>query len=152
MARVVAEHGVPVIVMHNRESEDASVDMVAEVLDFLKRSIDIALAAGVARDRIIVDPGVGFGKTNAQSLALVRELGRLRELGCPVLLGVSRKRMIGLATGRTIARDRMAGSLAAAVVGAVAGAAIVRVHDVAEHADAMKVYAAIMDRAHTEIR
>jgi dihydropteroate synthase len=152
MARVVAERGVPVIVMHNRDAEDASIDIVADVLDFLKRSIDIALAAGIARDKIIVDPGIGFGKTNAQSLTLVRELDRLKVLGCPILLGVSRKRLIGLATGRTVARERMAGSLAAAVIGATRGAAIVRVHDVAEHLDAMKVYAAITDREDAETR
>ncbi len=151
MARVVAEHGVPVIVMHNRDQEDANVDILAEVLDFLKRSIDIALAAGISREKIIVDPGIGFGKTNAQSLLLVRELERLRQLGCPVLLGVSRKRLIGLATGRAVARERMAGSLAAAVIGAMGGTAIVRAHDVAEHLDAMKIYAAIMDRGHAEI-
>ncbi len=146
MARVVAEHGVPIVVMHNREEVDSSIDIVADVLDFLRRSIDIALAAGVAPDKIIVDPGVGFGKTNAQSLIVMRELPRLRELGFPILLGASRKRSIGEASGRAVARERLAGSLAAAVIGAMAGAAIVRAHDVAEHLDAMKVYAAIMRR------
>lgn len=150
MARVVAERGVPVIIMHNREHEDPSIDIVADALEFLRRSIDIAVAAGIDRKNIIVDPGVGFGKTNAQSLTMVRELGRLRELGCPILLGVSRKRLIGAATGRAMARDRLAGSLAAAVAGAMNGADIVRVHDVAEHLDAMKVLSAIMDRGQAE--
>ena len=107
-------------------------------------------AAGVSRENIIVDPGIGFGKTNAQSLRLVRELERLKELGCPILLGVSRKRLIGRATGRAIARERLAGSLAAAVIGATKGADILRVHDVAEHVDAMKVHAAIMNREDAE--
>ena len=150
MARVAGERGVPVVIMHNRASEDASIDIISDALDFLRRSIDIALAAGVALERIIVDPGVGFGKTPEQNLAMVRDLARLRDLGCPVLLGVSRKRIIGAATGRAVARERMAGSLAAAVIGAMGGADIIRVHDVAEHVDAMKVYAAIMNRGHSE--
>jgi dihydropteroate synthase len=143
LARLAAERGAHVVVMHNRDEIDASIDIVADVIDTLRRSIDIALAAGVAEGRIIVDPGVGFGKTPGQNLLVTRELARLRVLGRPVLLGVSRKRMIGAATGRAEARDRLAGSLAAAVMGAERGAAIVRVHDVAAHVDAMRMYAAI---------
>jgi dihydropteroate synthase len=143
MASLVAERGVPVIVMHNRDHDDPSVDMLAEVMAFLRRSIEIATVAGVAREKIIIDPGIGFGKTHAQSLGLMRDLARLQELGAPILLGVSRKRVIGHATAREAPRDRMAGSVAAAVLGAAAGAAIVRVHDVAAHIDAMKMFAAI---------
>ena len=143
LARLAAERGAHVVVMHNRDEIDASIDIVADVIDTLRRSIDIALAAGVAEGRIIVDPGVGFGKTPGQNLLVTRELARLRVLGRPVLLGVSRKRMIGAATGRGETRDRLAGSLAAAVMGAERGAAIVRVHDVAAHVDAMRMYAAI---------
>ncbi len=149
MARVVGERGVHVVVMHNREREDPDIDIIADVLDVLRQSIDLALAAGVARGKIIVDPGVGFGKTNAQSLTILRELSRLKELGCPILLGVSRKRLVGHATGRP-ARERMAGSIAAAVVGAANGADIIRVHDVAEHVDAMKIFAAIAGRGALE--
>ncbi len=143
LARLVAERGAHVVVMHNRDEEDASIDIVADVLDFLRRSIDIALKAGVAEDRIIVDPGVGFGKTNAQNLLVTRELARLRVLGRPILLGVSRKRVIGAATGRAVARERLAGSLAAAVMGAERGADVLRVHDVAEHVDGLRMFAAI---------
>ena len=91
LAKVAAEADVPVILMHNRETDDPTIDVMAEVIAFLQRSIEIALAAGVKRERIIVDPGFGFGKTHQQSLITVRDLARLRdETGCPVLLGVSR--------------------------------------------------------------
>jgi dihydropteroate synthase len=144
MARVAAETGALAILMHNRETDDPQVDMVAEVLDFLKRSVDIALAAGVAQDHIVLDPGIGFGKVAAQSLALVREMPRLRALGFPVLLGVSRKRFVGRVTGRSLATERLAGSLAAGLLGVERGADILRVHDVAPHVDALKMRAAIL--------
>ena len=146
MARVVAESSVPAILMHNRDEVDPAVDMVAEVIDFLSRSIDIALAAGVRRERLIVDPGFGFGKTHEQNLTLLDELERLEVLGLPILIGVSRKRVIGHVTGRTEPRERLAGSLAAALIGAEHGAAIIRVHDVGPHVDAMKMFAAIGNR------
>ncbi len=147
MAPLVAERGVPVVVMHYRETDDPALDVMADVMDYLSRSIEIALAAGVKREQIIVDPGFGFGKTHSQSLTLVRDLARLKELGCPVLLGVSRKRAIGRVTGRDVARERVIGSVAAAVMGAAAGASIIRVHDVAAHVEAMKIFAAINDPA-----
>lgn len=151
MAGVAARANVPVILMHNRAKEDASTDIYEEVVAFLQHSIDIALSAGVKREHIIVDPGFGFGKTHAQSLSLVRDVARLKGvIGCPVLLGVSRKRAIGRVTGRNIPRDRLAGSLATAVVGAMNGASIVRVHDVEAHVDAMKMVAAIIDPAEVE--
>ncbi|HWG03519.1 MAG TPA: dihydropteroate synthase [Beijerinckiaceae bacterium] len=147
MARIVAEAGAPAILMHNREKDDPAVDIVAEVVDFLSRSIDIALAAGVRRDRLIIDPGFGFGKTHRQSLRLIRELNRLQDFHLPILIGVSRKRAIGQVTGRTEPRARLAGSLAAAMIGAENGAAIIRAHDVAPHVDAMKIFAAIGQHA-----
>jgi len=119
---------------------------VAEVIDFLSRSVDIALAAGVRRERLIVDPGFGFGKTHEQNLTLLEELERLEVLGLPILIGVSRKRVIGHVTGRIEPRERLAGSLAAALIGAQHGAAIIRVHDVGAHVDAMKMFAAIGNR------
>jgi dihydropteroate synthase len=143
MARVVAETGAYVVAMHNRDKVDAAVDIVEEVRAFLSRSIDLALQAGVREDKIAVDPGFGFGKTHAQSLRLVRELGRLRDLGFPVLLGVSRKRAIGWATGRENPADRLAGSLACAVLGVERGADILRVHDVAAHVDAIALWSAV---------
>lgn len=145
MAALVAERGAVAVIMHNREADDPDIDVMAEVMQFLARSIEIALAAGVRREQLIVDPGFGFGKTHAQSLTLVRDLARLKALGLPILLGVSRKRAIGRVTGRDIARDRVIGSVAAAVMGAQRGAAIIRAHDVGAHVEAMKIFAAVND-------
>jgi dihydropteroate synthase len=144
IARVAAEANVHCVLMHNRLQDDPTVDMFAEVKDFLSRSIDIALKAGVASDRILIDPGIGFGKTHPQSFELIRRLAELKAaLGYPLLLGVSRKRLIGQATTRMIAAERVIGSVSAAVFGACNGADIVRVHDVAEHAEAFGVLNAI---------
>jgi dihydropteroate synthase len=144
IARVSAEANVHCVLMHNRLQDDPAVDMYAEVKDFLSRSIDIALKAGVASDRIFIDPGIGFGKTHPQSFELIRRLAELKAaLGYPLLLGVSRKRLIGQATTRMIAAERVIGSVSAAVFGACNGADIVRVHDVAEHAEAFGVLNAI---------
>lgn len=143
MARIAADAGAMVVLMHNRETVDPAADTVAEMITFLSRSVEIALTAGVAQNKIALDPGFGFGKTHKQSLALVRELPRLRALGFPVLLGVSRKRAIGWATGRGEPVDRLAGSLACALIGIERGADIIRVHDVAAHVDAIAMQAAI---------
>ncbi len=143
MARVVADSGAAAVLMHNRETVDPTLDVIADVLAFLSRSIDIALAAGVEEGRLIVDPGFGFGKTPAQNLALVRRLGEIAALGRPVLLGVSRKSTIGRVTGQDRPVDRLAGSLAAGLIGVANGAAILRAHDVAAHVQALKVAHAI---------
>jgi dihydropteroate synthase len=143
MARVVADTGAMAALMHNRTSVDPELDVVADILDFLSRSIDIALAAGVAKERLLVDPGFGFGKTPAQNLACVRRLRELAALGCPILLGVSRKSTIGGVTGQKVAADRVAGSVAAGLIGVMNGAAILRVHDVAPHRQALQVLHAI---------
>lgn len=147
IARVSAEAQVHCVLMHNRRQDDAGIDMFAEVKDFLSRSIDIALKAGVNRDKIFIDPGIGFGKTHDQSFELVRRLAELKQaLGFPLLLGISRKRFIGFATTRTIASERMIGSVAADVYGALNGADIVRVHDVAAHVEAFAVLNAILGK------
>jgi dihydropteroate synthase len=143
MARVVAATGAAAVLMHNRAAVDPAVDIVAEMLAFLSRSIDIALAAGVAEDKLWVDPGFGFGKTPEQNLTAVRRLGALKTLGRPVLLGVSRKSTIGRVTGQTVAADRLAGSIAAGLAGVAAGADALRVHDVAPHIQALSVWRAI---------
>lgn len=144
IAGVAARHGAPIILMHNRETIDPALDILSDVMRFLERSIGIALAAGVPRSQIVVDPGIGlFGKTAEQSLLLIRQLARLKELGCPILLGASRKSVIGGITGQSVAAERVAGSVAAHLYGATQGAAIIRAHDVAEHAQAFKVWAAI---------
>ncbi len=142
LARVTSEHRAACVLMHNREQEDSSLDIVEDMLAFLSRSLDIAQRARIPLDRIILDPGIGFGKTPEQNMIAVREIARLHVLGCPVLLGASRKRIIGAVTGRTDPNDRMAGSLALHLLGAQAGADILRVHDVAPHVDAMKMLAA----------
>ena len=144
IAGVAARHGAPIILMHNRETIDPALDILSDVMRFLERSIAIALAAGVPREQIVVDPGIGlFGKTPEQSLLLIRKLARLKELGCPILLGASRKSVIGVITGQAVPADRVAGSVAAHLYGATQGANIIRAHDVAEHAQAFKVWAAI---------
>lgn len=148
MAPLVAEYGVPVVVMHNRESADPAIDIMADVMTFLARSVAIAEAAGIARDRIAVDPGIGFGKTPEQSIETLAKLGRLGALGLPMLVGASRKRFID-----TVAPappdERIGGSLAAHVVAAQAGAAIIRAHDVKATAQALAVLAAIGKAAGT---
>lgn len=143
IAEVAARFGAPIVVMHNRETVEPGLDILADVLRFLERSIAIATQAGIGRGQIVVDPGIGFGKTPEQNLHLIARLDCLSELGCPILLGASRKSTIGLVTGQTVPADRLAGSIAAHLYGASRGAAIIRVHDVRAHADALKVWAAI---------
>jgi dihydropteroate synthase len=143
MVRVVADTGAAAVLMHNRESVDPELDIIADVLGFLSRSIDIALAAGIERRRLSIDPGFGFGKTKAQNLELVRRLRELTVLGCPILLGVSRKSTFGAVTGKKVPAERMVASIAAGVLAVVNGAAILRVHDVAAHVEAMQVLDAI---------
>ncbi|MBX9908344.1 MAG: dihydropteroate synthase [Beijerinckiaceae bacterium] len=148
IADVAARHGAPIILMHNRETTDPALDILADVMAFLERSIAIAIEAGVPREQIVVDPGIGlFGKTPEQSLTLIRNLARLRELGCPILLGASRKSVIGVVTGQSVPAQRVAGSIAAHLFGASQGASIIRAHDVAEHAQALKVWAALTRQA-----
>ena len=120
----------------------ADDDVVAGVLAFLAARRDAALAAGIALERIVLDPGIGFGKTPGHNLALAVEQRRLRELGCPLLLGWSRKSTLGQLTGRPVG-ERMVASVAAALAAVRQGAAIVRVHDVAETVDALKVWRAL---------
>ncbi len=117
-------------------------DAVAEVSEFLRGRIAAAEAAGIAKERIAIDPGFGFGKTLAHNLALLRNLDRLRELGVPVLAGLSRKAMLGAITGQDV-NHRVAASVAAALIAAQRGASIVRVHDVRETVDALKIWQAI---------
>ncbi len=143
MARVVAEHRAPVIVMHNREAADPSLDTIADQIGFFRRAIDLALAAGVREEDVIVDPGIGFGKTFEQNLETLARLGELAVLGRPILLGTSRKRMIGAILDLP-PDERLFGTLATNVAGILAGAAIVRVHDVRPHVEAARITDAIV--------
>ena len=144
---VVASSDAAVCLMHMRgtpesmQVETAYAHVVAEVRDFLARRAAACERAGIARNRIVVDPGFGFGKGVAENLALLRRLRDLVAAGYPVLAGLSRKSTIGAITGRSPG-DRLAGSLAAALTAVERGAAIVRVHDVRETVDALRVYAA----------
>ena len=145
IANVAAAHGAPVIIMHNRETIEPELDIVADMLAFFERSLAIAHRAGLADSEIVLDPGVGFGKTWNQHLEALRRLPEIRALGFPVLVGVSRKSLLGRLHDReTRPADRLHGSLAAHAVAATLGADIVRVHDVAAHIDAMRVVDAVM--------
>jgi dihydropteroate synthase len=140
IAEVAAETGAAAILMHNRDAADASLDIIADILRFLERSLAIARAAGLPDDRIVLDPGIGFGKTIEQSYQAVAALPRLKALGYPVLLGLSRKAFIGrLFQPEAPPTARLPGTLAANTFGVMAGADIVRVHDVKEHVQAMRV-------------
>jgi dihydropteroate synthase len=142
MAKLVAERGVPVIVMHNRESADDGIDIVADVMAFFTRSLEIAQRAGIAREKIVLDPGIGFGKTPEQSITCIARLSKFRRFGLPLLIGASRKRFINSVTP-SAPEDRIGGSIASLLLAVENGAAIVRVHDVKETVQALRVTAAI---------
>jgi dihydropteroate synthase len=142
MARVVAELGVPVIAMHNRDAADPTIDIVADVQVFFARSLDIAARAGIRRDRIVLDPGVGFGKTPEQSMAVIAQLDAFKSFGLPLLVGASRKRFINSVVPSS-PDQRLGGSIAAHLLAVRKGAAIVRVHDVAETVQALRVDTAL---------
>jgi dihydropteroate synthase len=142
IAPLVAKRGVPVIVMHNREAADAAIDIVADVLAFFSRSLEIAARAGIARENIVLDPGIGFGKTPEQSMTCLAKLAEFKRFGLPLMVGASRKRFISTVTPST-PTERIGGSIAAHLLAVQKGAAIVRVHDVAETVQALRVRTAI---------
>lgn len=145
IARVAAHHGAPVVVMHNRETIDPGLDIVDEMRAFFERSLDIARRAGIPDRDIVLDPGIGFGKSWEQHLEALRRLPELRALGFPLLVGVSRKSVLGrIHNAATAPADRLFGSIAAHVAAASLGADIVRVHDVRPHVEACQVVDAIM--------
>ena len=145
MARLIAERDVPVVVMHNRDSADPAIDIMADITAFFARSLDIAASAGIARERIVLDPGIGFGKTQEQSMRVLAQLGELRSFGQPILVGASRKRFISTVTPSE-PQQRLGGSIAAHLIAAQNGAKIIRAHDVAETVQALRVAAAIEER------
>jgi dihydropteroate synthase len=142
MARVVAEHGATVVVMHNREKADRTIDFMADVKAFFSRSLEIADKAGISRVRIVLDPGIGFGKTPEQSLSVLAHFGELRSFGLKLLVGLSRKRFID-AVSPAPPDQRLGGSIAGNLLAVLAGADIVRVHDGAETVQALRVAGAI---------
>jgi dihydropteroate synthase len=150
LAPVAAKYGAPVVLMHNQNGTDygggngdAADEMILKIKLFLEESVRIALEAGVPRDRIILDPGIGFGKTPAQNIALMSRLGEIKALGFPVLLGASRKSMLGHILDLP-PKDRVEGTVATTVLGIAQGVDIVRVHDVLENVRAAKVTDAIV--------
>jgi dihydropteroate synthase len=142
MADVVAETRSAAIVMHNRREIDGTIDIVDDVRRFFERSIAIAGGAGIPTDRLILDPGIGFGKSFEQNLACIRALDRFAELGLPVLVGLSRKSFIGRILDNKV-EDRLVGTLAANMIALAKGASILRVHDVAEHQAALAIFKAV---------
>lgn len=151
MARMVAEAGVEVVLMHRRGTSadmqqgggPAYENVIEEIRSFLRNRIEFSAAAGIAVDKIIVDPGIGFGKRVEDNLAILRSVAAFTELGRPVLIGASRKRFLGEVLGLDDLRSRDAASIACAVLAALRGASIIRVHDVRGTCDAMRLVAAI---------
>ncbi|MDT8427804.1 MAG: dihydropteroate synthase [Pseudomonadales bacterium] len=143
----VAEDGLAVCLMHMQGEPDTMqaaphyADVVDEVLAFLANRVDACLAAGIARENLLIDPGFGFGKTLQHNYLLLQQLSRLQALNLPVLVGVSRKSMLGRLLHRPV-EQRLAGSIAATMYALSQGAAIIRTHDVGPTIDAIKVYAA----------
>jgi len=143
MAGVVAGAGAAVVIMHNRETVVPEIDIEADMRRFFERSLALADEAGIPHERILIDPGIGFGKTKAQNLQALQATARLKAtFALPVLIGVSRKRMFGDLLGAGV-EGRLIGTLAANLATLALGAAVFRVHDAAEHAAAFKVVHAI---------
>ncbi len=153
MAPFASDSGLPICLMHaqgtpqDMQDNPTYDDVLLDVYDFLANRIALAEAAGLPRDRIVVDPGIGFGKTLDHNLALLRRLSLFHALGCPVLLGASRKRLIGTLADAPEARDRVPGSLALALHGLAQGVQILRVHDTAETRQAFQVADALKGEA-----
>ena len=142
MARAVADTGSAVVVTYNRGKADSTLNLVDDMRAFFDDAFAMARAAGIPREHVIVDPGVGFGKTWEQNFGVLARLDVLLDFGVPVLVGVSRKSFIGKLLDREVG-DRLIGSLAAGLASVQRGASILRVHDVAAHADALKMWTAI---------
>jgi dihydropteroate synthase len=142
MAAVIAARNAPVIAMHNRDRADPSIDIMRDIAAFFDRSLEIAAHAGLARENIVLDPGIGFGKTQEQSLITLARLDELKSFGLPLLVGASRKVFIA-SVSPSEPQQRLGGSIAAHLAAARRGATIIRTHDVAETVQALRVLAAI---------
>lgn len=158
MAEIVAGTDAPVVLMHHQgdpqtmQDDPRYKDVLIDVFHWLEERIARGEAAGIARERILVDPGIGFGKTIAHNLALLNGLALFHGLGCPILLGASRKRMIGALSNEAPTDRRLAGSIALALKAAEQGAQVIRVHDVPETIQALKVWRGLRDQALTPQR
>lgn len=153
---IVRQAGAPVVLMHapgaegDLHADGDYTDVVLDVFDWLRERRDAALTAGIASDKIVLDPGIGFGKTLAENLALINALPLFHALGQPVLFGASRKRLIGALSNEAPAHQRMAGSVMLALKAMDAGAQLLRVHDVAETVQALHVWRGLRDAALTD--
>ena len=145
MARLLAARHAPVVIMHNRDRVDADIDIMQDISAFFTRSLEIAAKAGIPPGAIVLDPGIGFGKTPEQSMTALARLDELSAFGLPLLVGASRKRFIS-SISPSKAHQRLGGSIAAHLVAAKAGARIIRTHDVSETVQALRVAAAIWDK------
>ncbi|SHJ64987.1 Dihydropteroate synthase [Bradyrhizobium lablabi] len=145
MAALLAAHNSPVIVMHNRDRADAGIDIMKDIAAFFSRSLEIAAKAGIPAGNIVLDPGIGFGKTQEQSITALARLDELLVFGLPLLVGASRKSFINSVVPSE-PHQRLGGSIAAHVIAAKAGARIIRTHDVLETVQALRVAGAIRDR------
>jgi dihydropteroate synthase len=145
MATLVSQRHSPVVIMHNRDSADGTIDIMQDIAAFFTRSLAIAAAAGIASENIVLDPGIGFGKTAEQSMIALARLDELRVFNLPLLVGASRKRFIDAITPSE-PHQRLGGSIAAHLLAAQNGARIIRTHDVAETLQALRVAAAIEDK------
>jgi dihydropteroate synthase len=135
---------VPVVIMHNRYKADPTINIVADMNTFFEHSLDIAEKAGIRRNAIVLDPGIGFGKTPEQSMEAIAQLAKFRHFGLPIMIGASRKRFINTVSPSE-PMDRVGGSIAAHVMAYINGATIIRTHDVAETIQALRVTSALRD-------
>jgi len=149
LAGLIARTGMPVVLMHkagvplSMQDNPSYADPVSEICGYLAARAEFAASKGIAREKIILDPGIGFGKRHSDNIALIRGLSRIKALGCPVLMALSRKSCIGVITGRDVS-GRLAGTIAANLVSVLGGASILRVHDVAETRDMLAVLKEIL--------
>ena len=146
MAGLLAARHCPVVIMHNRDHADPGIDIMADIAGSFARSLDLATKAGISRENIVLDPGIGFGKTPEQSMTALARLDQLGCFGLPLLVGASRKRFIS-SVSPSEPDQRLGGSIAAHLIAAKAGARIIRTHDVSETVQALRVAAAIWDKA-----
>lgn len=142
MAKIIAESGVACCLMHNR-NEAEYIDFMEDVKSDLKKSLQIAESAGIAKDKIMLDPGVGFGKKYENNLEVIRRIHELKSLGYPILLGTSRKSVIGLTLNLSV-EDRLSGTLATSAYGVMQGCSFLRVHDIKENREVVKMIEAIL--------
>jgi dihydropteroate synthase len=145
MAGLIAERHCPVVIMHNRDRAEPGIDIMSDIAGFFSRSLEIAAKAGIPREHIALDPGIGFGKTQEQSIMVLARLEQFTTFGLPLLVGASRKRFIA-SVAPSEPDQRLGGSIAAHLIAAKAGAKIIRTHDVSETVQALRVASAVWDR------